>query len=286
MQKSQTIGELAKALAVAQGEIQNAKKDSENPFFRAKYADLASIREAYQVPLSKNGLALIQTPRTTITEEATIVYVETLLCHSSGEWISEELSAIPVKTDPQGIGSCITYLRRYGAGAVTGVASEDDDGNAASHSTEGRTATRSAPPKISKAAELTQLKKAIVDVCQMLNKAGDDIQWSAKKVDEFAVTNFGVKADALELEPMRDMVKRLSNRLDDVKKRDKSPVAATGGSIEDKVEQERQAKLSEIKEVDEKLIKAYLADHSIETPIEQLSLDALNQLHDDLVIPF
>lgn len=284
MQKSETIGELAKALAVAQGEIQNAKKDSENPFFKAKYADLAAIREAYQGPLSKNGLALIQTPRTTITEDATIISVETLLCHSSGEWISEELSAIPVKTDPQGIGSCITYLRRYGAGAVTGVASEDDDGNAASHSTEARPAARTAQPKqSSKAAEMTQLKKAIVDVCQMLNKAGDDTKWSAKRVDEFAVLHFGVVADALELEPMRDMVKRLSLRLDEVKKGAKGIL---GGSIEDKVEQERQKKLGEIKELDEKLISAYLADHSIEAPVEQLSLDALTQMHDDLVIPF
>lgn len=283
MQKSETIGELAKALAVAQGEIQNAKKDSENPFFKSKYADLAAVREAYQGPLSKNGLALIQTPRTSITEESTIVFVETLLCHSSGEWISEELSAIPVKTDPQGIGSCITYLRRYGAGAITGVAADDDDGNAASRPFDGQSAQKPVQPKLSqKSAEITQLKKAAVDACQMLNKAGDEIKWGAKKLDEFAVTNYGAKADDLELEPMRELVKKLSVRLDDLKKgKNQRPRVS--------VEDERYRLISEIKvnAVNDKTIEQAMVELKIEPkPLGDLSLDALIQLNEHVSIPF
>src|SRR5688572_15377231 len=122
MQKSESIAALAGALAKAQAEILGAKKDSENPFFKSKYADLAAVWDACRGPLTKNELSIVQTPRTEINEKSTIIYVGTLLSHSSGEWISEELSAIPVKDDPQGIGSCITYLRRYALSAFTGVA--------------------------------------------------------------------------------------------------------------------------------------------------------------------
>ena len=125
---SQSIGALSAALSKAQGEFDHAKKDVKNEFFKSKYADLASVIDAARVALSKNGLAVIQ-PTQTINGELTLV---TILSHSSGEWIRGEYPIKPTKQDPQGFGSAMTYARRYAFSAITGIASEDDDGNAAS----------------------------------------------------------------------------------------------------------------------------------------------------------
>lgn len=128
MELSDNINELAAALAAAQGEIENAAKDSANPFFKSKYADLGAVREVCRVPLSKNALALTQPME--IFEG--YVVITTMLIHSSGQWMRSKLSAKPAKDDVQGIGSTATYLRRYALSAMIGIASEDDDGNAAS----------------------------------------------------------------------------------------------------------------------------------------------------------
>lgn len=125
---SDSIAALAGALAKAQGKIEGAAKDSANPFFKSKYADLASVWEACRVHLSVNGLSVIQTT----SDSDRGVTVITTLAHSSGEWIRGYLTLKPVKDDPQGAGSAITYARRYALAAMVGVAPEDDDGNAAS----------------------------------------------------------------------------------------------------------------------------------------------------------
>lgn len=127
MNKSETIGALAEALAKAQAEMSFAKKDSENPFFKSKYSDLASCWEACREPLTKNGLAVIQP---TSLSEAGVV-VETTLAHSSGEWISSCLLMPLAKRDAQAVGSAITYGRRYALSAMVGLVSDDDDGEAA-----------------------------------------------------------------------------------------------------------------------------------------------------------
>lgn len=128
MNKSDSIKELVGALAKAQAEIKGAVKDSTNPHFKSKYADLASIVEAIRAPLSKHGIAYVQL---TLPSEKDEVQVETVLAHSSGEWLSG-IIAVPVsKADAQGYGSALTYARRYGLAAAVGVAPEDDDGNAA-----------------------------------------------------------------------------------------------------------------------------------------------------------
>jgi len=132
MEQSQTIGELSKALSKVQAVLEGAKLDSENPFFRSKYSDLTSIWAACRKPLADNGLSVIQTCQ---SETADMVIVETMLCHTSGEWVRGKLAMKPVKSDPQGVGSCITYARRYSLAAIVGVAPEDDDGNVASGKT-------------------------------------------------------------------------------------------------------------------------------------------------------
>jgi hypothetical protein len=148
---SEQIAELVTALAKAQGEIVGAKKDSENPFFSSKYADLAACWDVCREPLSKNGLCIVQVPErgkpVTIewetknektgevtsykvdTEELVVV---TTLFHSSGQWIRSELPMIPRDASPQGMGSALTYGRHYGLSAIIGIAQVDDDGNQAS----------------------------------------------------------------------------------------------------------------------------------------------------------
>lgn len=126
--QSETIGKIAEALSKAQGQMKGAVKDSTNPFFKQKYADLASVWEACREPLSKNNLSVTQTTRITDAGEPVII---TTLMHSSGEWISGELLVKPIKTDPQSIGSAITYGRRYALSAMVGIAPEDDDAESA-----------------------------------------------------------------------------------------------------------------------------------------------------------
>lgn len=128
MERSENIASLAKALAAAQGQIEGAKKDSSNPHFKSRYADLASCWDACREALSKNGLAVVQAPGQSIEG---VVEMTTMLTHESGEWISERLTIPLAKVDAQGYGSAITYARRYALTAMVGIAPEDDDGNAA-----------------------------------------------------------------------------------------------------------------------------------------------------------
>lgn len=126
---SDSIALLAAALAKAQANIRPASKDAVNPHFKSKYADLAAILEVVRDPLAANGLSIVQMPST----EGAKVTLTTMLMHSSGQWIRSSLTMVAAQNTPQGVGSTITYARRYALGAVLGVAAEiDDDGNAAS----------------------------------------------------------------------------------------------------------------------------------------------------------
>lgn len=130
-EKSESIEQLATSLAIAQGAIQGAIKDSLNPAFGAprKYADLSSCWEACRKQLSDNGLAVIQG----VSAVGQQVTVTTILTHKSGQWISSALTVTSDKGTPQGIGSAITYGRRYSLSAMVGIApADDDDGNEAS----------------------------------------------------------------------------------------------------------------------------------------------------------
>ena len=129
MKQSENIEKIALALVKAQSEMGTAIKDSNNPFFKSKYADLNSIREACMPSLSKHGIVLLQ-PTVSIDGRN---YVETILLHESGQWISgltEILFAKP--NDAQAQGSGITYARRYGMQSLVNVGADDDDGNTAS----------------------------------------------------------------------------------------------------------------------------------------------------------
>jgi hypothetical protein len=127
---SDKIDELAKALTAAQAKLKPAVKDAVNPHFRSKYADLGAVTDAARPVLAANGLCYAQTFGDSNGETVTIC---TTLMHTSGQWIRSALTLKPTKPDPQGIGSAITYGRRYGLAAILGiVADDDDDGNGAS----------------------------------------------------------------------------------------------------------------------------------------------------------
>lgn len=121
---------LYSALAAAQAEMGPALKDSTNPAFRSKYADLASVMAACLPSLNKHGICVVQP----ICDEEGKRYVKTVLAHESGETLECRVELIVGKNDMQGYGSAVTYARRYGLMAMAGVAPEDDDGNAAAKS--------------------------------------------------------------------------------------------------------------------------------------------------------
>jgi len=129
MPQSDSIKELATALSKVQGELTYAKKDSANPFFKSRYADLESVWDACRSLMAANGLSVIQMPGNYFEGRMWLV---TRLCHNSGEWIEQEMSVPVQKADAQGAGSALTYMRRYALAAFIGVVQADDDGNAAS----------------------------------------------------------------------------------------------------------------------------------------------------------
>lgn len=128
MEQSETIGALAKALCNVQAQLEGAKKDSTNPFFKSKYADLASVWDACRDLLGKNNLAVVQA--FSVIEGRDLV-VDTTLMHTSGEWVKGQLAVPLSKNDPQGVGSAITYARRYALSAIVGICPEDDDAESA-----------------------------------------------------------------------------------------------------------------------------------------------------------
>lgn len=135
--KSESIAELAKALAKAKGEFKPIVKETENPAYARggkamKYADLSTIIEATEKALAENGLSLIQSPDVNVADHS--MSLIGMLVHTSGEWL-RFITTLPAvqrdRFDAQSCGSSITYARRYQYKSIIGAAEEDDDGNAA-----------------------------------------------------------------------------------------------------------------------------------------------------------
>jgi len=128
MEKSNSIKEIAAALILFQMKVEKIKKDATNPFFKSKYASLSNIQDAISNPLAESGLTYSQFPDGDHG-------LTTIIMHgNSGEWIQSTYRMKPVKDDPQGIGSSITYQKRYAiAGALALNIDDDDDGNTATH---------------------------------------------------------------------------------------------------------------------------------------------------------
>ena len=128
IETSADTAKLDAALAKAQGEIEAAAKDSVNPHFKNRYADIAAVWAAIRPAMAKHGISVTQWP---VHAEDGRLHIVTRLAHA-GEWIRAHFSIPVTKQDPQGYGSSITYARRFALAAAVGVvADEDDDGNAA-----------------------------------------------------------------------------------------------------------------------------------------------------------
>ncbi len=125
MNFSENMGNIVAALCQFQAVVTNPKKDSDNPFFKSKYADLDEIIKAIRPALEKSGLSFIQNPA---KDENGCIGVYTMLLHKSGEYIVFDPVLVPVsKKDAQGIGAAMTYARRYSLGAALGIATDEDD---------------------------------------------------------------------------------------------------------------------------------------------------------------
>ncbi len=174
MNKSESIKELATALAKAQRSMGGAKKDSSNPFYKSTYSDLSSVGTAIREPLSSNGLSFIQATEPSDKDEIRVI---TMLMHESGEWLSSTI-AIPVsKADAQGYGSAITYAKRYGLQGLLGVPSEDDDGNAAAKAKPAITPVRAAMQSVDiNTEDMDFLRGVASELVQMVEVEADPVR--------------------------------------------------------------------------------------------------------------
>lgn len=144
MNKSETIGKLATALSMAQPKIQGALKDSNNPFFKSKYANLESVMDACKGPLNEVGLSVSQV----FDFQDGVDFLVTTLMHSSGEWYSGRMRLLYKDPTAQGMVAAGTYARRAGLAAICGVVQVDDDGEAASGRNPMASQTQSPPQKV------------------------------------------------------------------------------------------------------------------------------------------
>lgn len=124
MKTSESIVKISAAILKAQKAMLVAKKDTNNPFFRSKYADLNAIREAVMPALNESGITVLQVVNGDL--------LETMLLHESGEYIGSEIKIVTkAENDPQAYGSALTYARRYGLQAIMCVGADDDDAEGA-----------------------------------------------------------------------------------------------------------------------------------------------------------
>lgn len=130
MKTSEALDQIATALAAAQAKMRPAVKDSNNPAFKSKYADLTSVWEACREALTANGISVAQD----VSRPNGHVEVVTRLMHKSGQWLEFGPLSVPIdKQNAHGVGSATSYARRYGLSAAVGVVQDDDDGNAAAN---------------------------------------------------------------------------------------------------------------------------------------------------------
>lgn len=127
MKTSESIKTLAGAFVKVQSKIKEAKKSRLNPFYKSNYSDLSDIWEACRDALHENGFTILQP---TNWHDGSM-FVETMLLHTSGEWISGEYLITSDKPGPQAIGAAVSYSKRYALASMVGVTTEDDDAEGA-----------------------------------------------------------------------------------------------------------------------------------------------------------
>lgn len=186
---SAELNKLFLALSKAQAQIKPALKDKNNPFFKSKYADLESCWESVREALTNNELCVTQLQ----IQGVETVKIKTVLGHSSGQYISSITELKPVKNDPQGAGSAITYARRYGLMGVCGIAPEDDDGNAASKAEDKINNIKEAKKK---PVNHAPVKKGELSEAQLnrLFKLAEDYNWPSENVKKLLKEKYKVSS--------------------------------------------------------------------------------------------
>ena len=132
MKTSESIKHIAPALLAAQKQMTFAAKDSKNPHFKNTYAGLPAVIDAVKDALNDNGICFLQTPS---PSDDGRLHLVTRLLHATGEWIEDTAVCPMPKQDAQGLGSAMTYLRRYSLASICGLYQDDDDGEAAKATT-------------------------------------------------------------------------------------------------------------------------------------------------------
>ena len=184
---------IAKALNAFQSELVKVNKGAENPFFKSKYADLASIMLAAQPILTKHGLSVVQFPTNIDGQPA----LRTMVMHTSGEYLEDTMPLMMSKQDPQGQGSAITYARRYSyAAALQIVIDEDDDGNKASQP------RQEYKKKVTDYPMTDKQKVYIASLLEQKNVEKDDMV-------AYVADNYGMDLKTLTVESAKELIDSL-----------------------------------------------------------------------------
>lgn len=194
MNKSESITELNKALASFHKELKQPMKDANNPFFKSKYVPLENVVEAIDDVAPKFGLTYSQYP---VTTDDGKVGISTVLLHESGEFIEyPPATTKPDKNTPQGVGSALTYMRRYSLSAVFGITSDqDDDGNEASGKRNNQNYKQNNAPKMASSQTIGTLKQQIISITDLMKEKGRAN--SQQEVEEkFKVNGYNLTEDA------------------------------------------------------------------------------------------
>lgn len=222
MEHSESIKNLAKALAKFQGEVKDPAKNEKNPFFKSKYVPLDALIEAVRPTLSANGLSIIQMP----SGDDKTISLKTIILHESGEWIESDLfSLVIAKADAQGAGSGVTYARRYQLGAILNIGwTDDDDGNSISgHEVKSTPAPKPTPAPTPKPTAQNRPNKEHEERNRLLKEIGEkakakgiepkDLSLAAKFVYS-TPTNQVEKVGELGIEDLREFAEKFESFVD------------------------------------------------------------------------
>jgi len=218
---SDKLDNLANALVAVQRELVTVTKDGKNPHFKSTFATLAAVREACSA-LTEHGVAFTQITRMPVEGEDAAMVLITRLLHTSGQWMESEYPVRPVKQDPQGLGSALTYARRYALMAIVGIAPEDDDGEAAS----GRgpqQQQRQAQPRAAQPTEPTQPKDERAKLLSVFNGFGI----SKHEADIILARNDLGPLDDGDLDAIRGAWAKISGQLRSISR---TKIQSSGGS--------------------------------------------------------
>jgi hypothetical protein len=158
MQKSASLGQLARALTAASGQLSRVIKNASNESAGSAYADLGAVLELVKPVLSEHGLTVVQSP--TQTGNPGEVGLTTLILHESGEWLEDISVMSVVPGDPWAYGSAISYMRRYSLAAMLSIYASDDDGQAARPAAPAAPAAQAAASKVKAEQKVEKVEPA------------------------------------------------------------------------------------------------------------------------------